>query len=256
MIQPFTRRLVLAGLAALSIGAGPSPRAPVILAAASLQESLTAAADVWARAGHPRPVISFAASSTLARQIEAGAPGDLFVSADEEWMDALAAKGLLAPGTRADLVGNRLVVVEPAGRHSSIPTSGPRLARVLGAGPLAMADPDSVPAGKYGKTALEKLGAWTAVAPNIVRAENVRAALALVERGAAPFGIVYLTDAKASSKVRVAGVFPPTSHPPILYPVARLARSTNPDAEGFRRFLLSPRGRAIFARFGFGVPAK
>jgi molybdate transport system substrate-binding protein len=119
-----------------------------------------------------------------------------------------------------------------------------------------MADPDTVPAGKYGKAALEKLDAWNAVAPRVVRAENVRAALALVERGAAPFGIVYLTDAKASAKVRVAGVFPPTSHPPILYPVARLARSANPEAEGFRRFLLSPRGRSIFARFGFGVPVR
>jgi molybdate transport system substrate-binding protein len=260
MIQSFARRpvlgLVLAGLAALSIGAAPSAQAPIVLAAASLQESLTAAADAWAKAGHPRPVISFAASPTLARQAEAGAPGDLFVSADEEWMDALAAKGLLAAGTRADLVGNRLVVVEPVGRHSSIPAGGVRLARILSAGPLAMADPDSVPAGKYGKTALEKLGAWTAVAPKVVRAENVRAALALVERGAAPFGIVYLTDAKASSKVRVAGVFPPTSHPPILYPVARLARSTNPEAEGFRRFLLSSRGRAIFARFGFTAPGR
>jgi molybdate transport system substrate-binding protein len=256
MIQSFTRRLVLAGLAALSIGAAPSAQAPIVLAAASLQESLTAAADAWAKAGHPRPVISFAASSTLARQAEAGAPGDVFVSADEDWMDALAGKGLLAAGTRADLVGNRLVVVEPAGRHSSIPTSGIRLARILSAGPLAMADPDSVPAGKYGKTALEKLGAWSTVAPKVVRAENVRAALALVERGAAPFGIVYLTDARASSKVRVAGVFPSTSHPPILYPIARLARSTNPEAEGFRRFLLSPRGRAIFARFGFGAPIR
>jgi len=251
-----TRRLVLVGIAALAMGAAPRGEAPVVLAAASLQESLDAAADAWAKAGHPRPVLSFAASSTLARQAEAGAPGDLFVSADEEWMDALAAKGLLAAGTRADLVGNRLVIVEPAGRHSVIPSGGVRLARVLGAGPLAMADPDSVPAGKYGKAALEKLGAWNAVAPKVVRAENVRAALALVERGAAPFGIVYLTDAKASAKVRVAGLFPRTSHPPILYPIARLARSSNPEAEGFRRFLLSPRGRAIFARFGFGVPAK
>lgn len=260
MIQSFTRRpilgLVLAGLAALSIGAAPSAEAPIVLAAASLQESLTAAADAWTKAGHARPVISFAASSTLARQAEAGAPGDLFISADEEWMDALAAKRLLAAGTRADLVGNRLVVVEPAGRHSAIPTGGTRLARVLGAGPLAMADPDSVPAGKYGKAALEKLGAWNAVGPKVVRAENVRAALALVERGAAPFGIVYLTDAKASSRVRVAGVFPLTSHPPILYPIARLARSTNPETERFRRFLLSPRGRAIFARFGFSAPGR
>jgi molybdate transport system substrate-binding protein len=252
----FTRRLVLAGIAALAIGAAPRADPPVVLAAASLQESLDAAADAWAKAGHPRPVTSFAASSTLARQVAAGAPGDLFVSADEEWMDALAAKALLAPNTRADLVGNRLVVVESVGRHSVIPAGGMRLARVLTAGPLAMADPDSVPAGKYAKAALERLGAWKAVSPHVVRAENVRAALALVERGAAPFGIVYLTDAKASSRVRVAGVFPRTSHPPILYPVARLARSSNPDAERFRRFLLSAQGRAIFARFGFSAPGK
>lgn len=253
MTISLSRRVLIAGLAALSIGAAPAATPPVVLAAASLQESMNAAADGWAKRGHPRPVILFAASSTLARQIEAGAPADLFVSADEEWMDALAAKRLIAAGTRADLVGNRLVVVEPAGRRSVIPTSGARLARVLGAAPLAMADPDSVPAGKYGKAALEKLGAWNAVAPKVVRAENVRAALALVERGAAPFGIVYLTDAKASAKVRVAGVFPRSSHPPIVYPLARIASSTNPEGEGFRRFLLSPRGRVIFARFGFSA---
>jgi molybdate transport system substrate-binding protein len=249
------RRLALLGFAAFAL-IGAAPSAPIVLAAASLQESMTAAADAWAKTGHPRPVVSFAASSALARQIEAGAPADLFVSADEEWMDALAAKKLLVPGTRADLLGNRLVVVEPAGRHSRIPLSGSGLARVLGAGPLAMADPDSVPAGKYGKAALEKLGAWDSVAPHVVRAENVRAALALVERGAAPFGIVYLTDAKASPKVRVGGIFPRGSHPAINYPIARLARSNNPEGEGFRRFLLSSRGRAIFARFGFSVPGK
>lgn len=256
MVAPIFRYLALAGLAAFALGASPAPQAPVVLAAASLQESMTAAADLWARSGHPRPVISFAASSTLARQIEAGAPADLFASADEEWMDALAAKKLLAPGSRADLVGNRLVVVEPAGRHARIPLDGTALGRVLGAGPLAMADPDSVPAGRYGKAALEKLGAWSAVAPQVVRAENVRAALALVERGAAPFGIVYLTDARASSKVRVAGVFPRASHPPIVYPIARIATSTNPEAEGFRRFLLSAQGRAVFARFGFTAPGR
>jgi len=256
MFAHFTRRLVIAGLAALALGAAPGSRAPIVLAAASLQESLDAAADQWAKTGHPRPVISFAASSTLARQIEAGSPGDLFVSADEEWMDALAAKRLIAPGTRADLVGNRLVVVEPAGRRTAVPLNGGRLARLLGAGPLAMADPDSVPAGKYGKAALTKLGAWDAVSSHVVRAENVRAALALVERGAAPFGIVYLTDAKASSKVRVAGMFPAASHPPIVYPIARIAISTNPEAERFRRYLLSAQGRAIFARFGFGAPGR
>jgi molybdate transport system substrate-binding protein len=257
MPTAISRRLALAGLAIIALGAAaPTPTAPLVLAAASLQESLDTAADQWAKAGHPRPVISFAASSALARQIEAGAPADLFVSADEEWMDALATKRLIVRGSRADLVGNRLVVVERVGRRTAIPLNGAKLARVLGAGPLAMADPDSVPAGKYGKAALTRLGAWGAIAPHVVRAENVRAALALVERGAAPFGIVYLTDARASSKVRVAGIFPQSSHPPIIYPIARLSGSANVEGEGFRRFLLSPRGRAIFARFGFTAPGR
>ena len=246
------RTLIALILAFFAIPAAAQERAPLVLAAASLQESMNAAADDWARAGHKRPTISFAASSALARQAIAGAPADLFVSADEEWMDALAAKNLLAKGTRANLVGNRLVVVEPAGGRTrlTVRTLGATLAR----GPVAMADPAAVPAGKYGQAALEKLGAWPAVAPKVVRAETVRAALALVERGAAPFGIVYSTDAAASQKVRVAGVFPASSHPPIVYPVARLAASQNPAAEGFRRFLLSARGRAIFARFGFTRP--
>lgn len=228
-------------------------RGPVVLAAASLQEVMTSAADAWARQGHARPVLSFAATSALARQVQAGAPADLFVSADEEWMDALAVKGLLAPGTRAVLAGNRLVIVAPAG--SAVQLIAATLARTLGAGPVAMADPGSVPAGKYGRIALQRLGAWNAIAPRVVRAENVRAALALVERGAAPFGIVYRTDARASRLVRVAGVFPAASHPPIRYPVARLRRSVHPEAEAFRRFLRSPDGRALFARYGF-TPAQ
>ncbi|MDB5703981.1 MAG: Molybdenum transporter, periplasmic molybdenum-binding protein ModA [Sphingomonas bacterium] len=246
---------VLALLAAMLAGpacAAPA-RAPLVLAAASLQESMTAAAAAWAKKGHPKPVISFAASSTLARQVQAGAAADLFVSADEEWMDALAAQGLIVPATRSDFLGNRLVVVAPAGSRVRIPLKPGPLARVLGAGPLAMADTESVPAGKYGKAALVKLGVWDAVSPHVVRAENVRAALALVERGAAPLGIVYATDARASARVRIAGVFPATSHPPITYPIARLKASTNPEAEAFRRFLVSREGKAIFLRFGFSA---
>ncbi len=242
-------RLLLAALALLLVGAAPAP--PVVLAAASLQESMNAAADAWAKHGHVRPVISFAASSALARQVEAGAPADLFASADEDWMDELQAKGLLAPGTRSDFLGNRLVVVTTLTGRPHVPARGAALARVLSAGPLAMADPDSVPAGKYGKAALIKLGAWDAVASHVVRAENVRAALALVERGAAPFAIVYATDARASKLARIAGMFPADSHPPIVYPLARLKASTNPEGEAFRRFLLSREGRAIFVRFGF-----
>ena len=248
-------RIVSALALLLMVVAAParaaSAQPPLVLAAASLQESMTAAADAWAKKGHPKPVISFAASSALARQVEAGAGADLFVSADEEWMDALAAKGLIVPASRATFLGNRLVVIAPAESRVRIPLKPGALARVLGAGPLAMADTESVPAGKYGKAALVKLGVWDTVSPHVVRAENVRAALALVERGAAPLGIVYATDARASAKVRIAGVFPATSYPPIAYPIARLKASTNPEGEAFRRFLVSREGKALFVRFGF-----
>lgn len=244
--------LALLGLTPTPASAQPQPA--LVLAAASLQESLTAAAAAWAKKGHPKPTLSFAASSALARQVLAGGAADLFVSADEAWMDALAAKRLIVSGTRADFLGNRLVVVEPRGRHTRIPLRpAAALARVLGAAPLAMADTSGVPAGTYGKAALQRLGVWPAVAPRIVQAENVRAALALVERGAAPFGIVYATDARASKVVRVAGIFPQASHPPIVYPIARLTASTNPEAEAFRRFLVSHEGKAIFVTFGFSA---
>lgn len=228
-------------------------RPPLVLAAASLQESLTAAADSWAKQGHVKPTISFAASSALARQVEAGAPADLFVSADEDWMNALAKKNLIVAKTRVTFLGNRLVVAAAAGSSVRIPVRPPAaLVRVLTAGPLAMAD-TAVPAGKYGQASLEALGVWAQVAPKVVRAENVRATLALVERGATPLGIVYATDAKASAKVRIAGVFPERTHPAITYPIARLSASTNPEAEAFRRFLVSRAGKAIFVRYGFSA---
>ena len=248
------RRSILAGLALLGLAgvAAPlaaAPRAPVVLAAASLQESMNAAADAWARAGHPRPVVSFAGSSALARQAEAGGAADLFVSADQQWMDVLVKAGRVVPGTRADLVRNRLVVVAPTGRGQRVTVGN--LARLLSAGPLAMADPGSVPAGRYGQAALTRLGAWSAVESHVVRAADVRAALALVEREAAPYGIVYATDARASRGVRVVGMFPTSSHPAIVYPLARLTTGRSGDAEPFRRFLLSRQGRAIFASYGF-----
>lgn len=244
-------RLLALLLLLLATSAIAQTRAPVVLAAASMQEALSEAGAAWQRRGHAKPVISFAASSTLARQAAAGAPADLFISADTDWMDDLAKRGLLASGTRAVLVRNRLVVVSRAGARGVEATRGARLSRLLGAGPLAMADPDTVPAGKYGKEALTRLGAWDVVAPKVVRAENVRAALALVERGAAPYGIVYATDARAAPSLTVAGVFPDRSHTPIVYPIARLRASTSTDAEGFRRFLLSRDGQAIMARYGF-----
>ncbi|MBB3692308.1 molybdate ABC transporter substrate-binding protein [Sphingomonas sp. BK580] len=226
--------------------------APLVLAAASLQEAMTDAADVWAGQGHPRPVLSFAASSALARQIVAGGRADLFASADADWMDEVERRGRIVPGTRAVLARNRLVVVARPGTPDVSARRGAALARRLGGAPLAMADPAAVPAGKYGEAALRALGTWDAVSGRVVRAENVRAALVLVERGAAPYGIVYATDARASAKVRVAGVFPRASHPPIVYPVARLTDGPAArEAEGFRRFLLSRSGQTILARRGF-----
>ena len=246
-------RLLLA-LLALVLPSLAAAKPPVVLAAASLQEAMTAAADAWAARGHERPVISFAASSALARQIEAGAPADIFVSADQEWMDAIAAKNLIKRATRATFLGNRLVLIAPAdsrlriGIRPSFP-----LARALGNGRLSVADPDAVPAGRYAKAALTSLHVWPSVSDRLARAENVRAALALVERGEAPLGIVYATDARASAKVRAVGVFPAGSHPPVTYPLAVLAASTSVEAEPFRRFLLSRPGRAIFARYGFSA---
>lgn len=244
--------LILALLAAQPALAQPKP--PLVLAAASLQESMTAAAEAWAAKGHPKPVISFAASSALARQIEAGAPADLFVSADEPWMDEIEKKGLIRPGTRVSFLANDLVLVARAGTKGNVTIrKGFPLARILGGGRLAIADPEAVPAGRYAKAALTNLGVWPQVANRIAGAESVRAALALVERGQAPYGIVYSTDARASKEVRLAGVFPASSHPPITYPIALLKSSTSPDAEGFRRFLISKEGTAIFRRFGFGT---
>lgn len=246
----FALAAMLMSAAGMSVAAAAN--GPLVLAASSLQESLTAAADSWAAQGHARPILSFAASSALARQVEAGAPADLFISADEQWMEYLDTKGLLAPRTRVSVLANRLVLIAPAARPVSLAIRpGFPLARALGSGRLAMADPDAVPAGKYGKAALEKLGVWASISAKVARAENVRAALALVERGEAPLGIVYATDARASGKVRVVGVFPANSHSPITYPIARLKASANGEAEAFRRFLVSRQGKAIFARYGF-----
>lgn len=225
---------------------------PVVLAAASLQEAMNAAAADWTAQGHARPVLSFAATSALARQIEAGAEGDLFVSADEKWMNELADKGLLAPGSRSDFLANSLALVAPAASDLQLAIApGFPLAAALGEGRLAMADPEAVPAGRYGKEALVSLGVWDAVSGRIASAENVRVALALVSRGEAPLGVVYATDAKAEKGVRVVGTFPESSHKPIVYPLARLKASRSPDAEHFRQFLLSDAGKAVFRRYGF-----
>jgi molybdate transport system substrate-binding protein len=256
--------ILLAALAVLAAGSfwllrarsSTTTPAPVVLAAASLQESLEAAAAAWAAKGHARPVLSFAASSALARQVEAGAPADLFISADEEWMDTLAAKGLIRSETRATMLGNRLVLIAPAASQVTLaPGPGFPLARALGNGRLALADPQGVPAGRYAKQALENLGVWDTIADHVAAADNVRAALALVAQGETPLGIVYATDAAAESKVRVVATFPAASHVPITYPLALLKTARSRDAEGLRAFLLSDEARAVFRRYGFTEPA-
>lgn len=240
-------------IAAPVVHAAPA-NGPLVLAAASLQEAMSAAADSWAAKGHARPRISFAGSSALARQIEAGAAADIFVSADEEWMDDVEKKGLLRSGTRVSFLRNVLVLVAPRGSKIKLAVRpGFPLAGALGSGRLAIADPKGVPAGMYAKQALTRLGVWNSVTDKLAPAENVRAALALVSRGAAPLGIVYATDVQADPRVRAVGTFPPATHDPISYPLAVLKTSRNPDAEGFRRFLVSREGKAIFRRFGFGT---
>lgn len=227
---------------------------PLVLAAASLQESMNAAADSWARKGHPRPRISFAASSALARQVASGAPADLFVSADEPWMDDLQGKGLIRKGTRVSFLRNDLVLIAPRASKARLRIArGMPLAAALGGGRLAVADPAGVPAGIYAKQALTRLGVWPSVQSRIAPGDSVRSALALVSRGAAPLGIVYATDARADPAVRVVAVFPAASHDPISYPVATLAASRNPQGEAFRRYLISAEGKAVFRRFGFGT---
>ena len=250
----FCAALFIQGLASSPAHAAARREAPLVLAAASLQEAMNAAADAWAAKGHPRPRVSFAGSSALARQIEAGAPADLFVSADEPWMDELAGKRLLRPGTRVSFLRNTLVLIAPRARPVKLAIRrGMPLAQALGGGRLAVADPAGVPAGLYARQVLSRLGVWDAVKDKLAPAENVRAALALVSRGAAPLGVVYATDARADPNVRVVGVFPAASHDPISYPVALLAASRNPEAERFRRFLVSSESKAVFRRFGFGT---
>lgn len=250
-------RLFLASLLALLLaacGSDPAPTGPTILAASSTQEAMTEAAAAWTAQGHPAPVLSFAASGALARQIAVGSPADLFVSADGKWMDWVASEVGLKPDTRADLASNTLVLVAPATSKATFPATG-GWAKALGNGRLALADPVAVPAGRYARAALTTIGAWSEVKDKVAQTADVRGALALVARGDAPLGVVYASDARADRAVRTVGTFPEDSHQPIRYPLAIPARSQHADAAGFRAFLLSPEGQAIFAKHGFG-PAR
>jgi molybdate transport system substrate-binding protein len=223
-----------------------------VFAAASLKEALDEQASKFEADTGSKVVVSYAGSNALAKQIEAGAPADVFLSADVDWVDYLDKHKLIRPGTRVDLLRNRLVLIAPADSPASLRIApGFGLAAALGAGRLAMANPDSVPAGKYGRDALRSLGIWTAIEPHMARAENARAALLLVARGEAPFGLVYATDALADRKVRVVDTFAESTHAPIVYPVAIVASSRSRYAQRFVDSLASPAARAIWARHGF-----
>ncbi len=238
----------------LALASVPAMAADVtVFGAASLADALKEVAADYQRDGGKAVVTSFAASSTLARQIEASGGADIFISADLDWMDYLDKKGLIAAGSRENLLANRLVLIAPKDAATSIAIA-PHfdLLSALKGGRLAIANPDTVPAGKYGRAALTALGVWDSVAAHLANAEDVRVALAYVARGEAPLGIVYATDAKAEPAVKIVGIFPPDSHPPILYPAA-LIKDAKPDARGFLAYLSSSAARAIFEKDGFTV---
>jgi len=225
-----------------------------VFAAASLTDVLQEIGESYRAKTGVAVRFSFAASSALAKQVETGAPADAFVSADLEWMDYLANHGSIDLKTRRNVAGNELVLIAPAGSGVKLAIAKDfPLAAALGKGRLALADPASVPAGRYAQAALTSLGVWAEVEPHLAPAENVRAALALVSRGEAPLGIVYRTDARVDPKVEVVGAFPAGSHPPIVYPAARLANGAA-EAAKFVDFLASPEARAVFARYGFTAP--
>jgi molybdate transport system substrate-binding protein len=252
-----TRRTVVFGLAPLAaLPARAEPERPVLVfAAASLQTALIAIGADWQRATGKRVTFSFAASSALARQLDQGAPADLFASADVDWMDWAEQRNLIRADIRRTLLGNALVLIEPAAEPATALPIGPGfpLAAAIGASRLATGNPQSVPAGRYAQAALTALGVWDPVRPRVAGVDNVRQALALVARGEARFGIVYATDARTEPRVRVVGTFPAASHPPIVYPFALTRRTQHPDASAFLAYLGSPPAVGRFAAEGFSI---
>jgi molybdate transport system substrate-binding protein len=227
----------------------------VVFAAASTTNALSDIGRLFTEKHLGTFIPSFASSSTLAKQIENGAPADIYVSANLKWMDYLVQKKAVDTASRIDLLGNNLVLIAP--KNSSLKKvdikAGFDLAGLLHDGMLAMGDPSNVPAGIYGKQALERLGVWASISKKIASAKDVRAALVLVERAETPLGIVYATDAAISHKVKVVGIFPENSHPPIVYPVAIVAGARRPVVTRFLKFLQSPEAKAIFVKYGFSV---
>lgn len=245
------------GLAGAPVAAAADAgKTVLVFGAASLTDVLDELGHAFTAQTQLQVKSSLAASSALAKQIEAGAPADVFFSADLEWMDYLQQRNLLRPGSRHDVVLNRLVLIAPADSKISLKIApGFDLLKALGDGKLATGDPDSVPVGKYAHTSLAKLGVWDSVSSRIVRAENVRSALAFVARGEAPLGIVYETDAKVEPGVKVVGVFPENSHDPVTYPVAATT-GAKPDTAQYLAFLRSQAAKTIFESYGFAVLMK
>jgi molybdate transport system substrate-binding protein len=243
--------------ATLASGLGPAAaqsRDVLVFAAASLKNALDDVARQWQGETGKKVAISYAASNNLIKQIEQGAPADIFISADLDWMNYGQQKNLIKPETRANLLGNRIVLIAPKDSTASIKVEkGFDLAAALKGGRLAMGNVDAVPAGKYGKAALEKLGAWDGVKDRIAQAESVRAALLLVARGETPLGIVYQTDAASEPDVRIVGTFPEDTHPPIIYPAALTKDTNNAIAADFLKYIRSPTARPAFERQGFTV---
>jgi molybdate transport system substrate-binding protein len=253
------RRNLTAVLGALALAfalpalALAQPAPVTVFAAASLKNALDDVnAAYTAKTGKPVRA-SYAASSALARQVEQGAPADVFISADSDWMDYVAQKHLIVDASRRDLLTNHLALIAPADSRVALRIGrGMALAAALGDGRLAVAGPD-VPAGKYAKAALTALGVWDSVSGKLAPADNVRGALLFVARGETPLGVVYDTDAKVEPKVRIVGLFPDSSHPPILYPAALVASSSSPDAAGYFKFLQGPEAAAVFRKYSFIV---
>jgi molybdate transport system substrate-binding protein len=245
--------LVLTALLTTTAHAADTSPSLLVYGAASLSNVLDELGTAYSSESHQAVKFSFAASSTLARQIEAGAKADVFISADGEWMDYLQARNLINTNTRSNLLGNKLVLIASLESNVQLHIAPDfALAAALGNGRLATGDPDSVPAGKYARSALTSLGVWNAVADKLVRADNVRTALAFVDRGEAPLGIVYETDALIDKKVRIVDFFPATSHPPIVFPIA-LTVSAKAGADKFIEFLHSASAQAAFKKYGFSV---
>lgn len=229
-----------------------------VFAAASMKNALDDANATYTKSTGVKVVASYAASSALAKQIEQGAPADVFISADLQWMDYVAQKKLIKPDTRVNLLGNKLVLIAPTdSKLDKVTITKPfDIAKLAGDGRIAVADVKAVPAGLYAKAALESLGGWTAAKPKLAMAENVRATLAFVARGETPVGIVYATDAKVEPKVKIVGIFPDGSHPPVVYPVAATSTTTNAATLRYLDFLRTGPAKATFEKYGFGFLIK